>query len=201
MDRIGVFGGTFNPPHLGHLKLVSETADRLELDRVIIIPAFLPPHKEAKLLACGEDRLEMCRLTFGEDSRFQVSAMEIERGGKSYTYDTLCELRMYFPHSELFLIIGSDMLLTFEKWHRYEDILNLCTVCAAERDSEQNPIKKHGLPKIFEGHNLILTEFSPVNISSSKIRQMIRSSQDIGGVVTQEVKRYIDDRKLYLEGL
>jgi len=199
MDRIGVFGGTFNPPHLGHLKLVSEIADRLHLDKVLIIPTFLPPHKITKDLASGEDRLQMCRLTFGKDSRFQVSAMEIERGGKSYTFETLSELKREYPHSELFLIIGSDMLLTFEKWRRYEDILNLCTVCAAERDNEQNPIKKFGVPKLFEGHNLILAEFSPINISSSRIREMIESSQDISGFVTQEVKRYIARRKLYIE--
>lgn len=196
--RIGVFGGTFNPPHLGHLKLVSEIADRLSLSDVIIIPTYIPPHKAPKELAAGTHRVEMCALTFEKDSRFHVSGMELERKGKSYTYDTLVELKNIYPETHFYLIIGSDMLLTFDEWHRYEDVLKLCTVCAAERDGEEQPIKKYGIPKVFEGHDLIITEFSPLTISSGEIREMIKASQDISNFVTQEVKDYIADNKLYI---
>ena len=131
--RLGIFGGTFNPPHMGHIRLVTAIADKLQLDRVLIIPASVPPHKHVLNLARSRDRFEMCRLSFEGDRRFSVSDTELLRVGKSYTYDTLCEIKKKYPDAELFLIVGSDMLATFDEWYRYHDILMMCTLCAASR--------------------------------------------------------------------
>ena len=128
--RLGIFGGTFNPPHMGHIRLVTAIADKLQLDRVLIIPASVPPHKHVLNLARSRDRFEMCRLSFEGDRRFSVSDTELLRVGKSYTYDTLCEIKKKYPDAELFLIVGSDMLATFDEWYRYHDILMMCTLCA-----------------------------------------------------------------------
>ena len=98
MAAIGVFGGTFNPPHLGHLRLVRRFADRLSMSKVLIIPTYMPPHKQTGELASKEDRLNMCRLMFSCDDRFKVSSIETDRGGKSYTYDTLKELKGLYPN-------------------------------------------------------------------------------------------------------
>lgn len=192
MAGIGVFGGTFNPPHLGHQRLVRRFADRLSLSEVLIIPTYIPPHKRANELASSGERLEMCRLMFSGDSRFRVSSIEIDRGGKSYTYDTLKELKRIYPDDRLYLIVGSDMLRSFCSWHRPDDILKLCTVCAAARDSGGVP------PNI--SHKVIFDDMEPLLISSTAIREMAGKNGDITGLVGEAVAGYISQRGLYAQG-
>ncbi len=188
MAGIGVFGGTFNPPHKGHLKLVRCFADRLSLSKVLIIPTFTPPHKAASQLASCEDRLEMCRLLFSCDSRFEISTIETDRGGKSYTYDTLSELKKIYPDNEIYFIIGSDMLRTFYSWYRPADILKMCRLCAASRDSGEMPE--------FDGEVITLS-IDPVDISSTDIRNAVRSGVSVEKFVGKEVENYIHKRGLY----
>ncbi len=194
--KLGIFGGTFNPPHIGHLRLVEAVADELSLDRVLIIPAAIPPHKNAPDLADGEDRLVMCRLTFGEDRRFEVSDTELRRHGRSYTYDTLCEIREQYPEDEIFLIVGSDMLETFDRWYRYRDILSMCTLCAAarERDFSLN------LEKVFSKEELKKVRFINIDVtevSSTQIRRLISEGGSAGDFLTCETAQYIEQRGLY----
>ncbi len=189
MAAIGVFGGTFNPPHLGHLRLARRFADRLSMSEVLIIPTYMPPHKQAGELAAGDDRLNMCRLMFSCDKRFRVSSVEIDRGGKSYTYDTLKELKSIYPDDTLYLIVGSDMLRTFDSWHRPGDILRLCTLCAAARDDG-------GLPQNVAG-NVILDDMEPLPICSTEIREIVKKNGDIVPLVGEGVARYILQRGLY----
>ena len=133
MRRTGLFGGTFNPPHVAHLRLAEKAIEGARLDRVIIMPAFIPPHKAAPELLKSEDRLELCRRTFcGE--KFEISDLELRRKGKSYTVQTLEELKELYPDDEFFLIIGSDMLLSFKNWSRYEDILKYASLCVMTRE-------------------------------------------------------------------
>ncbi|MGN1442597.1 MAG: nicotinate (nicotinamide) nucleotide adenylyltransferase, partial [Acutalibacteraceae bacterium] len=136
MSNIGFFGGTFNPPHLAHKRLALEMKEEAHLDKILVVPTFVPPHKAALSLASGEDRLTMCRLMFDEDI-FSVSDMELRRKGKSYSFDTLTEMKRLYPDDKLFMIIGSDMLLSFHEWYRYRDILGLVTLCAASRDGKE----------------------------------------------------------------
>ena len=189
MAGIGVFGGTFNPPHLGHLRLVRRFADRLSMSEVLIIPTYLPPHKESSELASCEDRLSMCRLMISGDKRFKISTIETDRGGKSYTYDTLKALKEIYPDDTLYFIVGSDMLRTFDSWYRPDGILELCTLCAAARDS-------CGLPRAV-ADNVILDDMSPFEISSTEIREAVEKNRDIVPFVGEAVAAYILQRGLY----
>lgn len=189
MRTIGVFGGAFNPPHKGHVRLARDFAGRLSLDKVLVIPSFLPPHKTDSLLATAEDRLAMCRLAFGDDDRFEVSGMEIERGGKSYTYDTLRALRDEYPDAALYLIVGSDMLASFETWHRWRDILSLCTLCAARRKESDSLCK--------DEVDCLVSDLPALEVSSTEIRDRLAQGEDIAPLVGSKVADYIRSRGLY----
>ena len=194
--KLGIFGGTFNPPHIGHLRLVKAVADELSLDRVLIIPAAIPPHKNAPDLVDGEDRLMMCRLTFGADRRFEVSDTELRRRGRSYTYDTLCGIREKYPEDEILLIVGSDMLETFDRWYRYRDILSMCTLCAAARERDFSP----NLEKVFSKEELKKVRFINIDVtevSSTQIRRLISEGGSAGDFLTCETAQYIEQRGLY----
>ncbi len=189
MQKIGIFGGAFNPPHKGHVRLARDFADRLSLAKVMIVPTFIPPHKSAALLAEAHDRLEMCRLAFADDERFVVSSMEIDRKGKSYTYDTLREIKERNPFADLYLIVGSDMFLSFATWHRYKDILKMCTLCTAARETEHsfadNPYKA------------IVSDLQALHLNSTQLRAMLKNDEDVKIYVGEKVAAYIYDRGLY----
>lgn len=191
MQKIGVFGGAFNPPHKGHIRLACDFADRLSLNKIIIIPTFIPPHKSAEYLASPADRLEMCRLAFGGDPRFEISAMEINRGGKSYTYDTLMELKKIYKQAEFYLIIGSDMFLSFDTWYRYKDIIQMCTICTAARENHTVMIKK--------GVNAVISDMPALEINSTELRDKRKNGEDIRAFVGEAVAAYIIDRGLYCD--
>ncbi len=195
--RLGIFGGTFNPPHLGHLRLITEMTDKMKLDRVLIIPASVPPHKQAPNLASGEDRLEMCRLNFDSDSRFIVCDTELRRVGKSYTYDTLCEIKAQYPDADLFLVTGSDMLASFDKWYRYHDILMMSTLCAASREDRFVPvIEEKFTPE--ECRKIKFIDIPVFPLSSTEIREKISNGEDTDGLLNEKVRDYIDEKRLYL---
>ena len=131
--RIGILGGTFNPPHLGHLICAQEAYLQLELDRVTLIPARIPPHKPVEDEPGAQHRLELCRVAVGDDERFDVSDVEIAREGPSYTVDTLELLHSREPESELFLIVGGDIAAGLPKWREPERVLSLATLAVAGR--------------------------------------------------------------------
>ncbi len=186
---IGIFGGTFNPPHLGHLRLARAFAARFSLQRVLVIPTFVPPHKQTPDLANAEARVQMCRLLFDE-APFEVSTMEIERGGRSYTVETLEALHAQYPDEELYLLIGSDMLETLDTWHRAGDIRALCTVCAAVREKG----------KTLDANGCVLLEdFDPIEISSTQVRERVRLGLDVTDAVGEPVARFIVEKGLYAD--
>ena len=113
--KIGIFGGTFNPVHQGHVHLAQQCVEELKLDKLLVIPTKQPPHKQVQELASGEHRAQMCRLAFAEIPQAQVSEMELHREGKSYTADTLTQLKQQFPQAQFYLIVGGDMFLTFHQ--------------------------------------------------------------------------------------
>lgn len=197
-QKICVFGGTFNPPHNGHIKLATNAADCIGADRVIVIPDCIPPHKESKQLASAEERAEMCRASFGFDDRFEVSTMEIERGSKSYTVETLRELKKKYPDDELFLIIGSDMLATFTQWYCWEEILTLATLVAASRERGFEP-KLEGFSEA-QKKRVIYLENEPFEISSSEIRNGIYSGNEYDNLICKQTLEFIKKRGLYLQG-
>ncbi len=200
MSRIGVFGGTFNPPHLGHLRLAQAAKAQCALDTVLIMPANIPPHKDAADLISSDDRLALCRLTFADDG-FVVSDLELRRTGKSYTVDTLHALRDAYPGDELFLIIGSDMLLTFDRWYRWQEILSLCTLIVLSRDDAVSPetLRMYANETLGltegEGYHVLLLE--PMELSSTMIRETIRLGGDASGCLTAQANAYLKKKGLY----
>ena len=194
MSRLGIFGGTFNPPHIGHARLAEHFVEKLGLDRLLVIPTAQPPHKEAKELADSSDRINMCMLAFPDAL---ISDIEIARGGKSYTYDTLCEIKQLYPGYELFFIVGSDMLLSFNRWYKHEEILDMVTLCAADRQEEDSLLKKQGVPEFFEGKRLHISTLAPFEVSSTQIRELIKNNESTDGWLDPAVRAYIDERGLY----
>lgn len=199
MSRIGVFGGTFNPPHKAHLRLAQKALEGAELDRVIVIPAYTPPHKTAPQLLSAQDRLELCRLTFcGE--KFEISDIEIKREGKSYTIETLEALKAMYPEDELVLIIGSDMLLNFEKWYRFEDILSIASLCVMTRERivTQEELRSYckntlSLPE----SRFVILDCEALELSSTDIRSEIESGESFKTQVTKEAAEYIEEKGLF----
>ena len=194
--KIGVFGGTFNPPHNGHVRLAKAAADQLKLDKLLVIPSCIPPHKIAAKLADGHERLEMCRLAFGCDPRFEVSPMELERGSRSYTVETLRELKALYPDSELYFIVGSDMLESFDKWYLWQEILSLSVLCAASREAGYSPdLSRFG--KLAERIRIITLD--PLEVSSTQIRN---SAGEVSSeLLDPKVAAYIREHGLYDDGL
>ncbi|MBR7092396.1 MAG: nicotinate (nicotinamide) nucleotide adenylyltransferase [Clostridia bacterium] len=133
-QKIAVLGGTFDPIHNGHVRLALAFAERLQLDAVLLMPSFVPPHKVKTDLAPAEDRLAMCRLAAQPYPVLQVSDLEIRRGGASFTADTLAQLQQVYPQAQLYLLMGADMFLTVGTWNRFEQIARTAVLCAAPRD-------------------------------------------------------------------
>ncbi len=196
--KTGVFGGSFNPPHKGHTALAQRVAEKLGLDRIIVIPSCIPPHKSAGSLASAGDRLNMCRLAF-DSQLFEVSSIELDRGDKSYTVDTLRELKERYPGDEFFFIIGSDMLSSFHTWYRWEEILSLCTVCAASREKNFRPDFS---PYTAEQRGrIVFVDADPVEISSTQVRIRIKSNYACGELIDKKVYDYIKAHGLYDDDL
>lgn len=202
--KIGIFGGTFNPPHKGHVRMALKTAEELSLDKVLIIPNKKPTHKRCDDLADNTDRLEMCKLVF-TDPIFEISTIEMDRESDSYTILTINELEKIYPNAEFYLIIGSDMFLIFHKWYKYKEILEKCKVCVACRDNED---KIHALRsyafsnlgiyiKELDAKNIHISKMDAFEVSSSEIREKIKSGKSVYGIVEPEIIEYMESHKLY----
>ena len=196
--RTGILGGTFDPPHKGHLYLGENFASALALDRVLVIPAAIPPHKADKKLTDDEDRLEMCRLAF-DDPVFEVTDLELRRDGKSYTVDTLTMLKEKYPDDEFFLLIGSDMLLYFDKWYRWRDIQSMCTLCSFSRSDGEGYEVLQDYSETVLGGGVVLLDQPPMEISSTEVRRRVRAGEDFGELLPWPVEEYIVDHGLYRE--
>lgn len=199
--RIGIFGGTFNPPHLGHKHLAEEIKETANLDKIIIIPAFTPPHKASKELADGVHRMKMCELLFN-DSFYDISDIEIKRQGKSYTVDTVTELKKLYPDDELFLIIGADMLMSFDKWYRYEAILADVKLCVSVRDDEVKTADlcsyaKNVLKLDYAKDEIIIADIEPWICSSTDVRTQLFKGLDATDMISTEVFNYSRLNLLY----
>ena len=175
--RIVVYGGSFNPPHLGHVEAARTVSAELAPDKFLIIPTNVSPHK---MLAEGSPepraRLEMCRLAFADIPGAEISDMELQREGKSYTAQTVEELRHSFPDDELVLVMGTDMFLSFETWYRFEYLLENCTLAVLARDEDEDVQLRRQRDALAEkyGARVIILKHDPVAASSSDIRERLR---------------------------
>lgn len=196
--KTGIFGGTFNPIHKGHVNLVNRISEKVSLDRILVIPTNIPPHKITNDLADDEARLEMCHLAFEDNPKAEISDYEIKQGGKSYTILTLEHLMKVYPDDEFFLIIGSDMLLTFHEWKDYQKILKLCTIVAAARSkADIVKIKPYAQKLIAMGGKCIVVDVEPYEISSSQLRELIANKEQYTCYLPEKVVKYIVNKKLY----
>jgi nicotinate-nucleotide adenylyltransferase len=188
--RIGVYGGTFDPPHIGHLLLASDARDALRLDRLIFVPAGAQPFKvDSPPVASARDRLEMVRIAVADDAHYVVDDTEINRKGLSYTVDTLEHLSGRHAGSELFLLMGEDALEGFPKWREPERIRSLAALAVMTRADQSDR-----LPPI-EG--VIQVSTRRVDVSSTEIRQRLHRGKSIKGFVPEGVERFIEARGLY----
>jgi nicotinate-nucleotide adenylyltransferase len=190
--RIGLFGGTFDPPHVGHLLAGNDAHEALALDRLLFVPAGTQPFKSGRVVATGEQRLEMLRLMIGEDRRFAVEPVEIERGGLSYTVDTVQALAERERGATLFLLIGEDLAAQFATWREPERIARLSEVVVLHRSGvPAAPGNEQGEPPLRR------IETRRVDVSSTEIRSRVAAGRPIRGFVTDAVARYIDATALY----
>lgn len=202
--KIGIFGGTFNPPHKAHLRLAEDFAKKLNLEKVLIIPDKTPVHKSCEGLESNENRLRMCELNF-KSELFEVSRIEIDRETDSYTVYTLRQLKKMYPNDEFYLIIGSDMFLMFDKWYEYEEILKLCTVCVASRSDAQSidTLCEYcgsvlgRKPVNLQADKIIISPIEPFEASSSLVREMLKNGENTDGYLSADVRKFIEDRELY----
>lgn len=196
--KIGLYGGAFNPVHNGHLALAEHFKNALELERLIFIPTHVPPHKSGDGLVSGEHRINMLSLALSGLEYCSVSDIEFRREGKSYTYDTVCELKKIYPDDEFFLIVGADQYFDFQKWYRADDILRQVTVCSAARENNQYRQMLEYKSKHDNMQNTVVCNFDVTEISSSKIRNMISTGQSVSEFVPDYVLRYIKENNLYV---
>jgi nicotinate-nucleotide adenylyltransferase len=195
--RLGILGGTFKPPHLAHLVCAQEAHRELGLDRVLLIPASIPPHKPVEQEPGPEHRLEMCRLAVGDDERFAVSDIELQREGPSYTVDTLSLLSHQAPNDELVLILGGDIAAGLPDWHQAERVLELSTVAIAKRRGTPRDQVERALASLRGGERARFFSMPRIGISSTMVRRRVRAGQPIRYFVPDQVLDYIEREGLY----
>jgi nicotinate-nucleotide adenylyltransferase len=197
MPDLGILGGTFNPPHIAHLVMAQEALEQLGLDRVDLMPVSNPPHKEASGDPGAAVRLELCRLATEGDDRLGVSDLEIERGGASYTVDTLRALHERVREHELTFIVGGDMAHSVPAWREPEAILELARLAVAERQELRREDIAHRLEPLHSGDRVVFFDMPRIDISSSAIRERIAAGRSIRYLVPDRVADEIRARGLY----
>lgn len=199
--RIGIIGGSFDPIHIGHLIIAQDAAERLELSEVVFIPAAIPPHKQHLQQASAEARLNMLHLAVESDIRFSVSDLEIQRGGVSYSIDTVCELRETDPDADYVMIVGSDTLVDMHTWYNIEELLSLCEVATFLRPGEDSvEVISNKVDVLTEHKEMLLrniVEAHRIEISSTEIRMRVAEGLGIRYLVPPEVEMYIFEHSLY----
>lgn len=214
--NIGIIGGTFNPVHLAHLRIAEEVRDEFGLDMVIFIPAAEPPHKPLAGDLPFADRFEMVQLAIAGNPFFTVSDIEQQRGGKSYSIDTLRMLRERHPDDALNFIIGSDSFMDIGTWREYQAIFACCNIIVVQRPRSVVAAPERALPAAIagqfssgsdgrhlihcSGNSVYYKEGVPLDISSSTIRELVRRCRSIRYLVPEAVGQYIQEKRLYQNG-
>lgn len=187
--KIAIYGGSFNPMHIGHEKIVDYVLKNLDMDKIIIIPVGIPSHRENNLEQ-SNIRLKICREIFKNNKKVEVSDIEIKAEGKSYSYDTLLKLiEIYGKDNEFFEIIGEDSLKNLKTWKNYKELLNLCKFIVFRRKDDKNTEIDS---EFLNNKNIIILENEYYNISSTEIRNKVKNKEDISGLVNEKVKNLIE---------
>lgn len=199
--KIAIMGGTFDPIHIGHLILAERVRDSKELDQVIFIPTGVNPLKKDKNISSSVHRLEMLRLAIESNPYFSISTIEIERGGLSYTIDTLRALRVKYKDDDLYFIIGSDIIFQLEKWKDFKELFKLCKFILVDRPGNEYKEIDEKIQELNINYQLSFERITLplMDISSSDIRNRVKSKKSIKYLVPTNVEDYIKKHKLYLE--
>lgn len=195
MIKTGIFGGAFNPVHNGHVRLAEEAVKQLKLKKLLIIPTYDSPHKQTKL-APFDDRAEMCRRAFSHIEGAEICDIERRLGGKSFTINTVRALRDELPDAQFFLLIGGDMLFSFDQWYKYESLLKETKVCAVARDNDSFVDMMEFANEM--GRVRVLPT-KAVEVSSTDIRAKVAKGESITELVPAAVAEYISQSGLYSE--
>ena len=195
--RVGILGGAFNPPHIGHLVCAQEALLQLELDSVLFVPVGEAPHRELETDPGPETRLEMVELAIGDDDRFAGSRMEIDRDGPSYTSDTLRELHAAQPDDEHVLILGGDQAAALPEWHEPEQVLELAQVAVIERSNWSRNAVGIRVGRLKGAERIRYLDMPVIQVSSSSIRRRIAAGLPIRYLVPDRVASFIDSKDLY----
>ncbi|CAM2854593.1 nicotinate-nucleotide adenylyltransferase [Latilactobacillus sakei] len=188
-QQVGIMGGTFNPPHLGHLIMAEQVGTQLGLDKVLFMPDATPPHVDTKKTLPAKHRVEMVKRAITDNPLFGLSMAEIERGGVSYTYETIVALKKQYPNTDFYFIIGGDMVDYLPTWHRIDDLVQLVQFVGIQRTgySRQTP------------YPVLWVDAPLVDISSTQIRNKVQQGCSIRYLVPTKVADYIEEEGLYRE--
>lgn len=185
--KVGILGGTFNPPHLGHLIIAEQVRSTLALDRILFLPTAIPPHQSGKSTLAANHRVNMLQLALQDNDEFVVSTIETDQGGKNYTIDTIKKLQESYPTVDFYFIIGADMVEDLPNWHQVDQLVKMVPLVAVKRPG-------YSLESEFP---LLVVDVPEIAISSSELRQMVAKGQSIRYLVPADVRFYIEQEGLY----
>ncbi len=216
-ERMGLFGGTFDPIHLGHLQAAREVRERFALDRILFVPSFIPPHKERKGMAPARDRLRMVELACAGEPRFAASAIEVDAGGRSYSILTLERIRTLYPGARVFFILGVDAFLEIGTWREHERVLEeslfiVMTRPGARLEDAAEVVGEPFRDRIraivdgepfdeawLEDFRIFLLPIRALDVSSTEVRRRVRAGEKVADLVPEAVGGYIRSHGLYRE--
>jgi len=189
--RIGIFGGTFDPPHIGHLIIAEQACQQLHLNRVLFVPAYLPPHKKHGTSATAQHRYFMVKRAIEHSPRFEVTSLELRRRGVSYTIDTLKQLQRMYTNARFYLVVGGDNFSGFRTWKSVREILKLATIVVYKRKTPLGSRKKK------YASDVVYLDGATLDVSSTIIRNRVHNGQSIRFLVPHAVEKYIYRHGLY----
>ncbi len=197
MGIVAIFGGTFNPIHIGHNEIIKHLNNISDIDKIILIPTKIPPHKNTDFLADAEHRYNMCKIIASNYSNVEVSDIELYREGKSYTIDTVKALESEYKNQKLALTVGGDMLVSFDCWKDYKEILEKCVLITFKRTGVSDIEYYNSIEKLrSSGANILDLNFTITDVSSTKIRSDFSFKLD-SNLIDKRVKNYILENNLY----
>lgn len=198
MSRIGIMGGSFNPPHFGHIRVAEAIYKEFNLDKMLFMPLHNAPHKNN--VVDGLLRKEMCEILLEGVENVELSLIEMNREGMTYTYDTLKYLKDNNPDLEIYYVIGTDTLLYFETWYRFSDVINMSEFICVKRPGtvEEDVISKLDELKKKYNKTIYFSSFNPPDISSTDIRNCLENNVSLAGMVPEKLEKYIKEHNLYV---
>ena len=197
MALTAIFGGTFNPLHIGHYEMLNVLQNDENIEKILIMPDRIPPHKKCDYMAEENIRIEMCRIASEDFSKAELCLIEFERTGKSYSYDTVRELKRKYPYTEFAFVCGGDMLVFFDKWYKYEELMKLLPFIVFKRTDTDTNLFENSIEKFSKmGMNIIIKDDIITAVSSTQIRSSFSKSRSL---LPEKIYNFLSNRRVYGE--